>query len=154
MKQVNFCIFVLTALLLSSCMTTRTSVQNYKETHGQEYRYSKAKQCYLFWGLIPLGRTTIATPVDKPCQVRTSFRFFDALCSTITGGIFSMQTIKVMAKRSASDQDYFNKGDAVTYKQSGKYAHGTIDSLIDEDRCVVKTESGKLVKMKFENLTK
>ena len=154
MKQVNFCILILTTFLLSSCMTTRTSVQNYKETHGQEYRYSKAKQCYLFWGLIPLGRTIIATPEDKPCQVRTSFRFFDALCSIITGGIFSMQTIKVMTKRSPSDQDYFNKGDTVTYKHGGKYSHGTIDSLIDSDRCIVKTEDGKLMKVRFENLTK
>ena len=154
MKQTNICILILTALMLTSCMTTRTSLQNYKETHGQEYRYSKAKQCYLFWGLIPLGRATIATPEDKPCQVRTSFRFFDALCSTITGGIFSMQTITVMAKRSPSDQDYFNKGDAVTYKHGGKYEHGTIDSLIDSDRCIVKTEDGKLMKVRFENLTK
>ena len=154
MKQVNFCIFILTTFLLSSCMTTRTSVQNYKETHGQEYRYSKAKQCYLFWGLIPLGRTTIATPEDKPCQVRTSVRFIDALCSILTGGIFSMQTIKVMAKRSPSDQDYFHKGDTVTYKHGGKYSHGTIDSLIDSDRCIVKTADGKLMKVRFENLTK
>lgn len=94
---------LLTMLVLTfcgtSCMTTRTAVGNFTEANGEVYRYSKAKQCYLFWGLIPLGRTSAATPQEQPCQVRTSFNFWDALISGITGGIFSMQTIKVYAKR-------------------------------------------------------
>lgn len=154
MKRANIILLLLAALMLSSCMTTRTSINNYKETAGQEYRYAKGKQCYLFWGLIPIGRTTVATPVEDPCQVRTSFRFIDALCTTLTGGIFSMQTIKVMAKHTPVDQDYFKTGDPVTYKLGSKYAKGTIDSIIDGEKCVVKTEDGKLKKMKFENLTK
>lgn len=80
-------------------MTTRTAVGNFTETNGETYRYSQGKQFYLFWGLIPLGRTTVATPSDLPYQVRTSFNFWGALVSSITGGIFSIQTIKVYAKR-------------------------------------------------------
>lgn len=65
-----------------------------------------------------------------------------------------MQQIRVYAKRTPADQDYFQTGDDVTYKVGGKYLKGSIDSIIDGEKCVVKTEDGKLKKMKFENLSK
>ena len=86
--------------LLPSCMTTRTSVGSYRETEGDEYVYAKGKQCYLFWGLVPLGRTRVATPADGNCEVRTRYGFWDAFLSVITGGIFEMQSIRVYAKQS------------------------------------------------------
>ena len=151
----SFVMLILSAMiLLPSCMSTRTSVQDYKETQGQEYRYAKARQCYLFWGLVPLGRTTVATPASQPCQIRTRFGFWDAFVSVITAGIFSMQQIRVYAKRTPKDQDYFHTGDEVTYKIVNRYNKGTIDSIIDGEKCVVKTADGKLKKMKFENLSK
>ena len=135
-------------------MTTRTSVSNFKETQGQEYKYSKGKQCYLFWGLIPLGRTSVSTPAEEPCQIRTSFRFIDAFVSAITGGIFSMQTIKVIAKHKPTSQDYFQTGDVVQYKVGKNYETGTIKSIIDGEQCVVEMASGKAKKMKFEDISK
>ncbi|MBQ7388572.1 MAG: hypothetical protein IJW01_04310 [Paludibacteraceae bacterium] len=92
-------IALLMALILPSCMTTRTSVGSYRETEGKQYVYSRGKQCYLFWGLLPLGRTRVATPASGNCEVRTRYNFWDALVSTITGGIFQMQTIRVYAKK-------------------------------------------------------
>lgn len=111
---------------------------------------------YLFWGLIPIGRTSVATPVNEPCQVRTSYRFVDALVSSITGGVFSMQTIKVMAKHTTNtiDQNFFAKGDIVTCNILWMHTKGTIDSIIDNEKCIVKTEDGKLIKVKFKNLSK
>ncbi len=97
-------ILCLAALLLPSCMSTRTSLGDYKAVQGEEYRYARGKQCYLFWGLLPLGRTSVATPTNGVCQVRTSFRFIDALVTTLTAGIFSMQTIRVYAKRGTSPE--------------------------------------------------
>ena len=92
-------VFMLAVLtLLPSCMTTRTSVASYRETEGDEYVYAKGKQCYLFWGLVPLGRTRVATPADGNCEVRTRYGFWDAFLSVITGGIFEMQSILVYAK--------------------------------------------------------
>ena len=92
-------VFMLAVLtLLPSCMTTRTSVGSYRETEGDEYVYAKGKQCYLFWGLVPLGRTRVATPADGNCEVRTRYGFWDAFLSVITGGIFEMQSIRVYAK--------------------------------------------------------
>ncbi len=155
MKATKIIIMILIACTLSSCMTTRTSINKYKETPGQTYKYSKGKQMYLFWGLVPIGRTSVATPTNEPCQVQTSFRVVDALLSSVTGGIFSMQTIKVIAKHNDTNQDYFKAGDVVTYELlTGKYAKGTIDSIIDNERCIVKTEDGKLIKVKFKNLSK
>ena len=87
-------------------MSTRTNVGNFKEMSqvdkSKVYNYSKGKQCYLFWGLVPLGRRSVATPASGSCQVRTYYNFWNALLSTITGGIFSMQTIKVKAIQQPS----------------------------------------------------
>ena len=97
-------IVMIAAILLPSCMTTRTNVAGFKEqsknSSADVYTYSKGKQCYLFWGLVPLGRTSVSTPANAACQVRTYYNFWDALVSTITGGIFGMQTIKIKAIRS------------------------------------------------------
>lgn len=91
-------------LLLPSCYVTRTRVGGFseevKEDQTSTYIYAKGKQAYLFWGLIPLGRTSVATPADGVCEIKTQRRFFDGLLSTITAGIFSMQTIKVRATRA------------------------------------------------------
>ena len=85
--------------MFSSCLTTKTNVGEYKEMQGDEYTYSKGKQMWLFWGLIPIGRTNVNTPKVGNCQVITRFNFGDALISTITGGIFTTYTIKVRAKK-------------------------------------------------------
>lgn len=94
-------VFLLLAGLCTSCFTTRTSVGDYrivtKADKAASYTYSKGKQCYLFWGLIPLGHARVAVPRDGDCEVRTGFGFGDFLLSLITGGIFSMQTVKVKA---------------------------------------------------------
>lgn len=101
MKNLVILLTIMSSLFLSSCMTTRTAVGDYREIQGDTFTYSKGKQCYLFWGLLPIGRTNIATPRNGSCEVRTSYRFWDFFLTGITGGIFSMQTIKIKAKRSA-----------------------------------------------------
>lgn len=85
--------------MLTSCMTTKTSVGAYTETTGTEYTYAKGRQIWLFWGLLPLGRTDVNSPVDGNCEVITRFTFGDVLISSLTGGIVSTYTIKVKAKR-------------------------------------------------------
>ncbi len=149
-------LFVLLAIVISttSCMTTRTSVGSFNVQQGQIYQYAKGKQCYLFWGLIPLGHTSVNTPGDGDCQVRTKFGFVDWLVSGITGGIFSMQSIRVYAKRPIAANDAFNVGDSVTYKKGTKYAKGSIESIIDGEHCTVRTEDGKIQKFEFEKLSK
>ena len=84
---------------LTSCMTTKTSVGAYRETQGNEYTYAKGKQIWLFWGILPLGRTSVNTPGDGNCEVITRFNVVDFLISGLTGGIVTTQTIKVKAKK-------------------------------------------------------
>lgn len=84
---------------LTSCMMTKTNVGAYRETQGNEYTYGKGKQIWLFWGLLPLGRTSVNTPGDGNCQVITRFNLGDALISGLTGGIVTTYTIKVKAKK-------------------------------------------------------
>ena len=87
------------SLFFSSCLTTKTNVGQYRENDGNTYQYSKGKQMWLFWGLMPLGRTSVSTPSSGDCQVITRFNFSDALISGLTGGILSSYTIKVKAKK-------------------------------------------------------
>jgi hypothetical protein len=82
----------------SSC-ATQTNVGKYTEAKGTEYVYSKAKQMYLFWGLIPIGKTHTETPADGNCQVETRFNIVDIALTYVCLGFFGMQTVKVKAKR-------------------------------------------------------
>ncbi|MBW6480718.1 MAG: hypothetical protein K0B37_14915 [Bacteroidales bacterium] len=84
--------------MLSSCMMTKTSVGAYRETPGNEYTYAKGKQFWLFWGILPIGRTSVNTPGDGNCEVITRFNFGDVLISGLTGGILTSYSIKVKAK--------------------------------------------------------
>jgi len=87
------------AVLCSSCMTTKTCVGKYKETVGSTYTYAKGKQVWLFWGMLPLGRTGVATPSSGNCQVITRFNIMDLIINSCTGGVITTSTIKVKAKR-------------------------------------------------------
>ncbi|MCB9298553.1 MAG: hypothetical protein H6559_36385 [Lewinellaceae bacterium] len=86
------------ALFTASCMTTKT-VGNFQAIQGEEYTYAKGKQVWLFWGLLPAGRTNVNTPSDGDCEVVTRFNFGDFLITTITAGIVTTYSIKVRAKR-------------------------------------------------------
>jgi hypothetical protein len=92
-------IFSFLSLFLFSCMTTKTAVGEYKEQQGKEYTYAKGKQLWLFWGIVPIGRTSVNTPGDGNCEVVTRFNVGDALISGLTLGILTSYTIKVKAKR-------------------------------------------------------
>lgn len=92
------------AFMCQSCFTTRTSVGDYristKVDKASAYNYSKVKQVYMFWGLVPLGRARAAVPSHGNCEIRTGIGFGDFLVTLLTGGIISMQTVKVKAPRA------------------------------------------------------
>lgn len=104
MKKIKNFIFAMISIAvitmsLNSCMMTKTSVGEYKQQTGEEYTYAKGKQLWIFWGIVPLGRTSVATPPDGNCEVVTKLKFGDFLISGITAGIITSQTIKVNAKK-------------------------------------------------------
>lgn len=80
-------------------MTTKTSVGAYKQTQGEVYKYAKGKQLWIFWGLLPIGRTNVNTPGDGNCEIVTRHTIGDAIISIVTFGILTSYTIKVNAKR-------------------------------------------------------
>jgi hypothetical protein len=98
-KSMMLILMLTISTFLSSCLTTKTSVGAFKETQGSEYTYAKGKQLWLFWGLMPLGRTNVNTPGDGNCEIVTRFNFGDFLISGLTGGIVTSYTIKVKAKK-------------------------------------------------------
>ncbi|MFA8299753.1 MAG: Bor/Iss family lipoprotein [Hyphomicrobiales bacterium] len=87
------------ATSFSSCMTTRTPVGTYNTDKGTEYKYAADKQYWLFWGLLPIGRTNVATPENGNCEVVTRAKFVDFLIGGVTGGILTSYSIDVNAKR-------------------------------------------------------
>lgn len=91
-------LFMAMSVMMSSCMTTKTSVGEYLESPGQEYTYAKGKQFWLFWGILPVGRTDVNTPRDGNCKIVTKYTFVDFLISGLTGGIVTSYTIKVLDK--------------------------------------------------------
>jgi hypothetical protein len=82
----------------SSCMMTKTPVGAYLETPGKEVTFDKGKQFWLFWGIMPIGRTHVNTPSNGNCQVTTKIRLTDFIISGLTGGIVTSTSIKVEVK--------------------------------------------------------
>ncbi len=96
--------FLIVALMLTSCMTTKTNVGAFRENEGSIYTYAKGKQVWIFWGLLPVGRTKVNTPGDGDCQVVTRFNVADVLVNFFTGGFVKTYTIKVNAKKKTQTQ--------------------------------------------------
>lgn len=83
-------------IFIFSCMATKTPVGNYKQQQGEEKRYAKAKQLFLFG--VRMGKTTVATPSDGNCMIKEKYTFGDVLLTTLTIGIVSSRTIIVYTK--------------------------------------------------------
>jgi len=101
-------LFLLASLTLSSCLMTKTPVGAFPQTPGKETTYSKGKQIWLFWGTIPLGRTSVNTPSDGNCMVVTKYNFGDVLISSLTGGIVMTYSIKVKVKKPVAEKESSN----------------------------------------------
>ena len=103
MKKATILLLCFVSLLLgmTSCrsMKTATPVGNFRSSQGSTYTYAKGKQIYLFWGYVRLGRTSVATPANGDCCIRTYVTFWDRILTGLTGGIISAQSIAVDAKR-------------------------------------------------------
>lgn len=97
--KLAFLLLVVLSLSVTSCYTTRTSLGNYRESTGTPTNFSKGKQLWLFWGLLPAGRTQVSVPKIPDCQVVTRFNFVDGLIFVITGGIIETETIKILVKK-------------------------------------------------------
>jgi len=91
-------ILIFAVLALTGCMVTKTQVGDYRNETGKETTYAKAKQIWLFWGVVPVGRASAATPPDGSCEIVTKKTFVDVLITGLTGGIVTTYTIRVNVK--------------------------------------------------------
>ena len=100
MKKLIFLLILGASLCLNSCMTHRHTVGDGPVGKiGRIDTYSTTKQMYLFWGLMPLGHSQGAIPTHGNYQIKTSHNIVDAFLTGITGGIFSVRTVKVYVKK-------------------------------------------------------
>jgi len=83
-------------LSLNSCYVNRVTVGEGPIGKGESVRYSHKKQLYLFWGLVAINQSQPKLPMDCGYQIKSSFNAIDAIVSGLTGGIFSMRTVKVL----------------------------------------------------------
>jgi len=92
-------VLALFALTMSSCFVNRTTVGDGPVGKANTVRFSHAKQSYLFWGLVALGQSSPPAPQECGFQVKSSFNLIDCIVTTITGGIFSMRSVKVLVTK-------------------------------------------------------
>lgn len=105
MKKLKILLMAST-LALSGCFTTKTQVGAYKQTQGIPYTFAKGKQIWILGGLIPIGRTSVATPPDGNCEIVTKFTFGDVLIAGLTFGVVNTYTIKVKSKQRNVNTGY------------------------------------------------
>jgi len=99
MKLKTFFLFIGMITVLSSCYTTQVTVGDMPQKARTE-KYSKSKQFYLFWGVIPLGRNDPRVPTnDEGFIVESKFKFGDFLISGLTGGIIGARTSTVYVEK-------------------------------------------------------
>ncbi|MGB1104362.1 MAG: Bor/Iss family lipoprotein [Crocinitomicaceae bacterium] len=99
MKIKSFILFLAMTALLSSCYTTQVTVGD-MPFRAKTERYSKSKQFYLFWGIIPLGENDPRAPSGQDAYVvESKFKFGDFLISGLTGGIVGARTSTVFVEK-------------------------------------------------------
>lgn len=111
---IRFFAVVCVSFGLTSCLKTQTYVGDYQKlTYNDSENYYPiytAKQCYLIGGLIPLGRKMPEQAPSDNCAVKTKVKFIDGLVSSVTFGIFSMQTIEIDGVKNTNNVGYSNGG--------------------------------------------
>ena len=109
MKKLSrlFLMITFSIVLFSSCAThvQRLSVNNGPagKHPSKTETYSRSKQLYIFWGLLPLGWSQPSTPTDKGYQVKTYKGFWDNVIGTITVGIVSSRSSKILIYEEKHD---------------------------------------------------
>lgn len=90
-------LFCLTAIM-TSCYTTQVTVGDIS-SNARTARYSKSKQFYVFWGVVPLGKNEPKAPANTAYIVESKFKFGDFLLSRLTGGIVGSRTSMVYVEK-------------------------------------------------------
>lgn len=156
MKRITIIALMLLAVMsLTSCYTNRVNVAGYTSEFGEEKMYDRAKQWYLFEGLIPIGRANLKTPSDGVCQVRSYYSPLDALITVLTGGLVSTRTVKCYYIEPGSDiREIYKPGESVVVydKKQKRNVDATIMAILDQHTLKVRMPSGQVVKLKTKEI--
>jgi len=147
MKSIFSRLVTLGIILLfgTSCMTHRHTVgEGPVGTKGKTEIHSRAKQGYIFWGLVPLGRPQPAAPSHGNYQIKSGSNVGDAILGTLTLGIVTFRTVRILVyKEDKVFSEDYQKGSKISF-QKGK------DSFVGEIMEVDK-EKGK-VNFQYTNI--
>lgn len=147
MKQIFSRLIVLSIILLlgTSCMTHRHTVGDGPVGRkGKTKVHSRAKQGYIFWGLVPLGRPQPATPSHGNYQIKSGSNVGDAILTTLTLGIVSFRTVRILVyKEDKVFDEAYQRGGKISF-QRGKDAF--VGEIMDVDK-----EKGK-VSFQYTNI--
>jgi hypothetical protein len=97
-------IFVLSSLILfyTSCSVSRHTVGNGPigvENPQNNEVFDKSKHVYAVYGLITLKETQLKIPQTGNYQYYSSFNIFDGILSTLTAGLVTTRTEKIIIKK-------------------------------------------------------
>jgi hypothetical protein len=147
MKSIFSRLVTLSIILLlgTSCMTHRHTVgEGPVGTKGKTEVHSRAKQGYIFWGLVPLGRPHPVAPSHGNYQIKTGSNVGDAILGTITLGLVTFRTVRIIVyKEDKVFDEGYEKGGKVSF-QKGK------DSFVGEVM-EIDNEKGK-VSFQYTNI--
>lgn len=147
MKSIFNQLVIISIILLlgTSCMTHRHTVgEGPVGRKGKTEIHSRAKQGYIFWGLVPLGRPQPATPSHGNYQIKSGSNVGDAILGTLTLGIVTFRTVRILVyKEGKVFEEGYQKGGKISF-QKGK------DSFVGEIMEVDK-EKGK-VSFQYKNI--
>jgi hypothetical protein len=80
---------------LSSCLTTKTSIGAFENSKTTEYTYSQSGQVWIFWGLVPVGRTQVKLPKDCNYQIIERYNAGNIFGMVLTLGFIHSRSIIV-----------------------------------------------------------
>lgn len=142
LKLITFSFLI---LLSTSCMTHRHTIGDGPVgARGKTKIHSRAKQAYIFWGLVPLGRPQPAAPTHGNYQIKTGSNIGDAILGTLTLGIVTFRTVRIIVfKEDKVFDEGYDKGGKISF-QKGK------DSFVGEIMEIDK-EKGK-VSFQYKNI--
>lgn len=152
-------------LLGTSCMTHRHTIgEGPVGARGKTKIHSRAKQMYLFWGLVPLGRPEPHRPNHHNYQIKTGANFGDAVLSTITLGLVQWRTIRILVHAEETTPTpqttatpTLQIGNTVVYKEpeSSQMKEATIIGITGENAIIRYKGAEEIIKeVPLSQLTK
>lgn len=101
------------AVLFSSCYVNRTTVGYGPVGESLHSRtYSKVKQRYVLFGLIPINRANPKMPPQGVgFELKSGYNIEDAFLTLITVGLYGQRTVKILVEKEI-EQDIKLKQDS------------------------------------------